>query len=87
MNIDHKLDNIFRHLDENFDQGNFKFVDWILKNHDPRKHEIEITVGVLMATFPAKNELNYREALLNKFKSHLIKIKHPEANELIPGLC
>jgi hypothetical protein len=67
MNIDNQLDQIYDTIDDLLLNSKFSEVDCILERLEI-KIDLDLLLGYLTATYPAKSKLRKRENLFNKVK-------------------
>lgn len=73
-------------LDDLHSSGNFTLSNEIL-DIDPSKHNIIVLIALLVITFPAKKQLENRNALFIKTKEHLLQtVGEEETTSLLIGL-
>src|ERR1700742_2348282 len=78
---DAALDELYDFIDEEFKDGYFKLIDDLLSWIDTDSYSINILIGLLSATLPAKTKLPNRKAFYDRVESTLGK-----RNELESGL-
>jgi hypothetical protein len=82
-----KLDNLYDNLDEHFRNGRFEVVDEILSGVDVENEHIDILLGYLTASLPARHKLVKRKEFYKKIEDKFSKdYGYPYTADLLRGL-
>jgi hypothetical protein len=84
MGIDSQLDKIYSTIDILLIQGKFEEVNRILEQNKNNK-SIDLLLGYLTITFPAKSKLPFRPELLKRAE-FIIELQQESSKELLRGL-